>query len=267
MTKKTLGFLLALSMLLVTVVPAAAIIWGQEDGEDHPYVGLVVFDVDGTPSHRCSGTLLSETVFLTAGHCTVGTSGARVWFDAEVTDSSYPGSCGTGNCAEAVFIDTHPDYDDFATFPNTSDVGIVILETPHSVSTYGELPAVGALDGLDRQRGRKNQLFRIVGYGLQAVIPSIMADRVRYNADPMLVELNSANTGGYNIHLSANNGQGRGKGGACFGDSGGPAFVPGSETQVAGVGSFVLNQNCVGAGFYYRVDTDHAQEFINSFLP
>lgn len=273
MNRKVLAVGLAIVMLLTTTVPAAAIIWGQEDGDAHPYVGLVVFDVDGEPSHRCSGTLLTPTVFLTAGHCTVGTDAARVWFDQEVVledpahGIGYPFNCGTiGTCAEAASTHVHPGWNDFASFPQTSDVGIVILQTPIALSQYGELADVGALDGLDISRGLKNQLFRIVGYGLQAVVPELMADRVRYNADPMLIELNSANTGGWNIHLSANNGEGQGKGGACFGDSGGPAFVPGSETAVAGVGSFVLNQNCVGSGFYYRVDTDYAQDWINTFL-
>jgi len=35
---------------------------------------------------------------------------------------------------------------------------------------------------------------------------------------------------------------------------------------VTGVGSFVINQNCAGAGFYYRVDTDYAWEFLGQFL-
>lgn len=90
---------------------------------------------------------------------------------------------------------------------------------------------------------------------------------VRYRADPKIVELNSALTGGYNIHLSSNPGKGGGTGGLCFGDSGGPAFLDEGSNIVGGVGSFVLNQQCVGAGFYYRVDTQHALDFINAVMP
>ena len=53
--------------------PASAITNGELDGNAHPYVGLMVAqDADGNPLWRCTGTLLSSTVFLTAGHCTEG---------------------------------------------------------------------------------------------------------------------------------------------------------------------------------------------------
>ena len=56
---------------LFAMGPAAAITNGQPDAGRHPYVGLMVaLDADGVPLWRCSGSLLSPTVFLTAGHCT-----------------------------------------------------------------------------------------------------------------------------------------------------------------------------------------------------
>jgi hypothetical protein len=55
------------------------------DNGRHPYVGLAVFEAPaGAPSHRCSASLLSPTVVLTAGHCTDGTAVARVWFAENV---------------------------------------------------------------------------------------------------------------------------------------------------------------------------------------
>src|SRR2546425_11883785 len=51
---------------------------------EHPFVGLAVFyDSNGAFSHRCSGPLLSPTVFLTAGHCVVGVSSTRVYFQQD----------------------------------------------------------------------------------------------------------------------------------------------------------------------------------------
>ena len=50
------------------------------DGDAHPYVCLVVFyDEDDAPLWRTTGELVARVV-LTAGHGTIGTSGARVWF-------------------------------------------------------------------------------------------------------------------------------------------------------------------------------------------
>jgi len=61
----------------------------------HPYVGLAVFDDANGPSHRCSASLLSPTVVLTAGHCTDGTVAARVWVDEDVqTTANTPFSGG-----------------------------------------------------------------------------------------------------------------------------------------------------------------------------
>jgi hypothetical protein len=55
-----------------------------------------------------------------------------------------------------------------------------------------------------------------------------------------------------------------GPGGTCFGDSGGAIF---SEAgQIVAVNSFVLNANCAGASFGYRVDTAAVQLWILSFL-
>jgi hypothetical protein len=252
MTRRVAAALL-ISFVLVAA-PVSAIIWAGPDGERHPYVGIAVFLVDGQQSHFCSGTLLSPTVFLTAGHCTVDTDSlAYVSFDTAI-----PGA--TGFVTGEPF--THPDYD--TGFPNTRDVGVIVLDEPVVLDEYGVLPELGAIDAFATQRGQQNQLFTIVGYGDQAIVPKPAWEPVRYFGTPQLVTLDSALTGGFNIQLSGNNGR-RAAGGACFGDSGGPALV-GDSNVVAGVGSFVLNYNCTGASLYYRVDTEDAQSFILSFL-
>src|SRR5215216_4863775 len=64
----------------VSAGPASAVLYGQPDGTDHPYVGVVrFFDADGNYLWRCTGTLISPTVVLTAGHCTFGTASAEFW--------------------------------------------------------------------------------------------------------------------------------------------------------------------------------------------
>lgn len=239
-----------------------AVLWGENDGTDHPWVGVTVFR-EGGSWFICSGSLIAPDVFLTAGHCTADADESWVTFGnpwtPPITALPPPGWLpGTPHA--------HPAYDNFATFPNTSDVGVVILDAPLNGGPYGQLAAVGALDGLTTQRGLQNQIFDVVGYGDSGPFPRVTFDSSRYQGHPKLVELNSANTGGFNIHLSGNPGVPH-RGAQCFGDSGGPALVPGTDDVVAGVGSFVINRHCVGAGFYYRVDTDHAQDWLNTFLP
>ena len=97
--------------------PASAVTDGVPDTDnDYPFVGLMVAqDEDGNPLWRCSGTLFSPTLFLTAGHCTFGADHVEIWFDADVEsgipDNGYPYEGDVGGTPY-----THPEYDDNAFF-------------------------------------------------------------------------------------------------------------------------------------------------------
>ena len=98
MTKKVLLALFAvLAVLALAVSSVGAITDGELDGDGHPHVVLLLMEVGGEPMYRCSGTLLSPTVLLTAGHCTNNYpdepfSGMRVFTESDVDngDNSYP---------------------------------------------------------------------------------------------------------------------------------------------------------------------------------
>jgi len=64
--RRGLPFLLVAIVVLATASSAQAIVNGQPDGNGHPYVGMV-FQTGSEAA--CSGTLVSPTVFVTAGHC------------------------------------------------------------------------------------------------------------------------------------------------------------------------------------------------------
>lgn len=268
MWKRLVVIALVVIALSLAARPAVAVQFGEPDGDAHPHVGLLVFDVDGVPAWRCSGTLLSPTVILTAGHCTFGTSGGRVWFEPDV-DAGIPGNgypWGGGTSIEFSAIYTHPDYNPNAFFLH--DAGIAILSEPVYLDTYGTLAPIGLLDQLAKRRGLQDRTFTVVGYGLQSVVPTLQADRVRYRGTVQLIDVNG--TAGIPAGTSAtftnNPGKGNGSGGTCFGDSGGPIFYQDTNV-IAAITSFGLNSNCAGIGGGYRVDTEDDQEFINSFLP
>ena len=255
--RKLLISLAAAAMLAIGVGPANAVLYGTPDNNAHPYVGVVrFFDEEGNYLWRCTGALISPKVLLTAGHCTFGTASAEVWFTetapttAEVLSGNYtPGITGEPYA--------HPDYDEFATFPNTSDVGIVVLDKAVRLSTYAQLPTEGLVETL-----YKHELFTIVGYGQQDTKPVAVASVQRIQATAKLVSIQSGYSAGFNLQLSSNAGKPH-RGGLCFGDSGGPVLY---GTTVLAVNSFVINANCAGAGYSYRIDQAHILEWIQSFL-
>ena len=253
------SFLVALSL----VGPASAVTNGDLDGESHPYVGLMVaLDAGGNPLWRCSGALISPTVYVTAGHCTDGAAFATIWFAADV-EAGIPGNGYpfSGDVHGTAY--TSPQYNPNAFFLN--DLGIVILDTPVFLSEYAELvPEAGVLDAMKTQRGKKHdRLFTAVGYGLQRINPVFVeAARVRMVATPHLIQINTPGfTGDFSLLLSNNHSTG----GTCFGDSGGPNFI-GDSNVIGGVTSFGVNGNCAGTGGVYRLDRAHDLAWLADYL-
>lgn len=259
------SILFALSFMAVN--PVFAVTDGDLDGEDHPHVVLLIMDVGGSPAFRCSATLLSPTVVLTAGHCTSNFpgdpfTGMRVFTESDVDngDNNYP--FPGPNTVEAVAWVAHPLYETAPFFLH--DVGVVILEAPGvPLATYGTLPGVDQLDVMKTRRGNQDMTFTAVGYGLQRINPVFVeAERVRMVANPRLIQINTPGfTGDFSLLLSNNHATG----GTCFGDSGGPNFL-GDGNVVAGVTSFGLNGNCAGTGGVFRMDRQNVIDFVTLFL-
>jgi hypothetical protein len=269
-----------LALVVGYATPATAITGNYVEDNEHPFVGLVVFyDEEGEFLHRCSGSLLTPTVFLTAGHCTAGATTARVYFqqDAGVNYdpatqldpvSGYPEYCADGTlgvlCATSDELYNY-GYDEFASFPNTRDAGLVILDQPILLPEYGSLAEAGSLDRLATARGVQDVTFTSSGYGLTYSSPvAVTSFRERLMGAATLTNLNSANTSGFNLQT---NGNGNGRGGTCSGDSGGPVFYGGFESNViVAVTSFGLNEWCRGTDFAYRTDTDAVLNWIEEIV-
>jgi hypothetical protein len=278
-TALTVALTTSLLLAFVVVSPAAAIRDGDNDNNDHPFVGLMVAqNAAGNPLWRCTGTLLSSTVFLTAGHCVdpedgAGAAHVEVWFSAGPVPlgAGYP-AAGANRCAG---ITGYPCTGDAGGTPYENpdwdpdhfwlhDVGLVVFDSPYTgTSTYGQLPSLEQLDSLHAGHGT---WFTAVGYGLQLAFTDAaawkdQAIRIRKVAYPWLLQINTPFAGEADLILSDN----ASSGGTCFGDSGGPNFL-GDSLVIAGVNSFVYNLQCAGFSGAYRLDHQADLDWINGFL-
>ena len=134
--------LLALVAALLTIgaSPAGAITGNYQDDNVHTYVALIAFyDANDVFTHRCSGSLITPSVFLTAGHCTDASTGAthaRLWFQQDagvgfdpVTGAPAPSGYPVTSDVTSSHLYNY-GFDNFNGFPNNKDVGIVVLDKP-----------------------------------------------------------------------------------------------------------------------------------------
>lgn len=265
--------------LFGTATPAGAITGNYQKDNEHVYVGMVAFyDASGAFLWRCTGSALNPSTVLTAGHCTDQPAvSARVWFlqdaganydPATQTDptTGYPTSCAAGVAAFCRTSSAVYDYGfvDLSTLPQdmqTHDVGVVTLSSPVTLSSYAKLAAPGSLDAFTTPRPAGQRVtFTLSGYGVSDERPVTVSLRERLMTTVTLVNVASQwNRDGYYLQTSAD--PGLGQGGSCFGDSGGPVLY-GDTDIVTAVNSFVLNGNCAGTTYAYRVDQAQAQQWV-----
>lgn len=285
-------FVLALALFMALAGVASAITWGESDGDNHPHVVNLLFVQNGEGYFSCTGTMLTSTVVLTAGHCTgwldeqgnlqaneatYVTNEPDIWEFFDATRGSYPSTAawleGEWNAGQAV---PHPQYADFAGFPDTFDIGLVVLDEPLVVPEYGVLPTLGQFDYLTTMKMAPSQrMVEVVGYGLVGRIPAFADDSIwerRVGFSTIINTGQSANAGDQNFVYSNSPGKGNGVGGTCSGDSGGPAFwvdpATGAPTNlIVGVNSYGIAPNCNGNDYQFRTDTSAALDFVNQYLP
>ena len=251
----------AVAAVLVPAAPAGAIVGGTVDTV-HTNAGVVRFTtVDGR--FRCTGTLISPKVVLTAGHCTEGpATKVYVSFDnALIPDPEAPGISAAEKAARAAHYITgtaHPDpaWDGKLNFAKQHDQGVVVLDEPAPVAP-AELPPVNFL-GANASR-LKSSTFTLVGYGVD--IGPKKAQIVNQQRMMTTAPLKSVQSEVVTFQNSASDS--KAGGGSCFGDSGGPTFLNGF---VIGDASYVNSLTCNATGSYQRVDTPYSRAFLQSWI-
>jgi hypothetical protein len=291
--KRVLALLAVTGAVVGATGTANAITWGEFDGDGHPHVVNLLFAQDGDGYYSCTGTLLDPRLVLTAGHCTgwIDENGELqpndVTYVTNAPDINQLIADTRGNyTTTAAWLDgewvqgeavPHPDYNDFADFPDTFDIGLVLLEQPIDTGgVYGEVPTeVGQFDSLRTAKGAPaNRMVEVVGYGLVGAIPAFADDEVwqrQVGYSTMINTGQSANAGPQNFVFTNNPGKGNGVGGTCSGDSGGPAFwidpATGEPTNlIVAVNSYGIAPNCNGNDYQFRTDSQAAQDFLDPYL-
>jgi hypothetical protein len=268
----------AAAVVMAGATPAGAITGGQFDAENvYDNVGLIAFYDDGV-RYRCSATLVSPTVLLTAAHCTFGTEGGTVvTFDNHLADEAPSGlpvaaKPAKGYTARDVtsgyFYGTphaHPQYSDFTDLDNWNDVGVVVLGKPVKGITPAPLAPENHLDGFV-QPALNETLFTIVGYGTHVEQAEDGPRKPTPDSYPLQREFADApgqKLTSQILQVNGNENDPRGTGGSCFGDSGGPSFSP--DDYLVTVTSYGYTSNCRYIDGLQRVDIPVVQDWLARF--
>jgi hypothetical protein len=263
---------------VIAAAPAGAITGGTIDsGNRYSNVGMIAFYDDGL-RYRCSATLVTPTVLLTAAHCTYQTEGKTVVNFAWQIDDAPPADIPAAKDPAAGYTSrdrlptgwaagtpsAHPEYSDFTDLANWNDVGVVVLDRAVSDIRPASIARANYLDQFDGPSLSKT-LFTAVGYGTEVrtadggpQTPTPMsypivrryADEPGQKLTPQILQVNG------------NENDPRGDGGTCFGDSGGPSFKDGVVVTVT---SYGYTNNCRYLGGLQRVDIPVVQSWLAGF--
>ena len=270
---KRLRYLVAMLALVFAALgapSATAITYGFVD-TSNTYSNTGAFIVKspttGDTFPVCSGTLIAPGVFLTASHCTAYFTDQLApdgWSAYVSFDQSIPFGALTSNKTRllpATAVVTNPNYNQAQSDPG--DIGAVVLATASTRGlTPATLPTAGLLDRLQAPGALKGAVFTAVGYGVQN---RVVGGGVPYFQDlnpiPRMYAFSSFNSlnGGY-LRLSQN--PATGNGGTCFGDSGGPNFLPVNGQQTLVAITITGDTVCRSTNVDYRLDIPTARAFF-----
>jgi hypothetical protein len=272
----------AVLIALALAPPAAAIVGGAPDGRTHANVGLLAFDVDASgptpPFQICVGTVISDRAFLTARHCIEppliqlppgvewvvtlqpGSPSAPI-VPGGVFPDEYPACCALTvpepKLERATGVVLHPGYEP-GFVPGTGnptagrhDVAVVLF--PPRTFTGVRPVRIAPPGTLELLRPALRWVpFTLVGYGMEIRDGRFYAPGYRKTARMAFADLDG------NWLASTPN-----RGAPCYGDSGSPQFVAGTNLQVSLFHD--IAGTCTGPAHHQRLDTE--RRFLAPYLP
>jgi len=240
----------------------ASITNGTPTGPAFGAVGALLYDFNGNGTvdvddQLCTGSLIAPTVFLTAGHCVEflpASAQLHVSFEPSLAPTPATFISATGFTYDPLYNQSQAHPHDLAVvhLPPGSTAGITPLK----------LPPADYLDQLAAQGGLRKAVFINVGYGDAANRtgrPTFSYDGLRRQSTSLFMALTPTWLG---LRMNA---AATGKGGDCYGDSGGPKFLAGDPTTVL---AHVVTGDaiCRATTWDYRLDTPAARDFLGQFV-
>ncbi|RBY95087.1 pterin-4-alpha-carbinolamine dehydratase [Blastococcus sp. TF02-8] len=277
-----IGLVALLGVGLVAPAPAGAITGGTVDtANKYSNVGIIAF-YDATGRYRCTATLVTPTVLLTAAHCTQGTLGKTIVnfnpFIDDAPPSSLPRAAddtgdglsktGYGTMTGPWYSGTaytHPQYSDFTDMKNWNDVGVVVLDKAVAGITPARLAPRNRLDTY-AQPALNKTLFTVVGYGTEVRQATEGPQKPTPQSYPIVrryTDVVGQKLTPQILQVNGNEHDPRGGGGSCFGDSGGPTFD--RAGYLVTVTSYGYTSNCRYIDGLQRVDIKVAQDWLATF--
>jgi hypothetical protein len=256
--------LLAASLLatLAIAAPAAAVDNGVPDGDRHPNVGMLGFELESQPYFICTGSVISDRAFLTAAHCidVVGDvpevvslaagSPRSPAFEPGFVFDDFPFAI-TVPVHRPLATIVHPRFD-----PETLAHDVAVLA--FAPRTFRVRPvALPPLRLLDRLRGLLRHVpFTLVGYGADpdysGAEPRYFIRGYRQTATAPFKALTARQ-----LQLETT------KGGLCLGDSGSPQLIGPTNLAVSQLSA--VGDTCREI-VAQRLDTRAEQRFLAPYV-
>lgn len=220
-------------------------IFGGKDVQDNQFngvVALIMFDRGSRqPTGICSGTLISETIILTAAHCVKG------FPNSFLLGVSFAKNALTETSLQQLVRVEATEYHDrynLSASKEMYDLGLVKI--PRGSVPAGVHPVTLASAETGLRNGSK---ITVAGYGVNSALRNKGAGTLRTNK----LKIDNANYSGFEFSVNQL------MNGVCSGDSGGPAFVTGKNGELVQVGVVsrgfdLVVVKCIIETYFTRVD-------------